>query len=146
MGVVWAGHGERKKVVVLPLIIFHLDCLDQKISSVHITFGLFVRQLQFLQTLAEPQKRYEVTQNPHLHHAPATRIHWGGPNRVIQPHRAEELCVWKLGLILSLCSLLSCCVSTRVMFKDCFMGIVLSWLESRYAALICSKKQQGRNL
>lgn len=143
---VWSRHGVREKAVMFPLLIFHLSCFDLKIPPVSILFGLFVRQLQFLQTPAEPQTRYGVSQNPHLHHTSATRIHQDGPNRVVQPHRAEELCVWKLGLILGLCSPISCCVNTRMIFKGCFMGIVLSWLKPKYAALICLKKQQGRNL
>lgn len=103
--------------------------------------SFFARQTQFLQTLAEAQKRPGSTQSPHICHTPATTVHQGGPNRGTQPHRAEELCVRKLGLTLGLWSSVSCCVSSRVIFKGCFMGIVLSWLESRYAALICLKKQ-----
>lgn len=37
----WAGHG-KKKVVLLPLLVLHLDCLDLKMSSVHITCLIFL--------------------------------------------------------------------------------------------------------
>lgn len=134
--------GDGKKKMPFPFPVFHPVCLDLKVSSVHITCSIFfVRQTHFLQTLAEAQNTPGSIQSPHICHTPATRVHQGGPKRGMQPHRAEELCVRKLGLTLGLCSSVPCCVSSRVIFKCCFMGIVLSWLESRYAALICLKKQ-----
>lgn len=139
--VVWAGNGG----FAVPLVNFSPGLSGSDTAFCVYYVSSFLRQLQFLQTLAEPRKRQGAAQSPHLSHTPATRVHQGGPNRSMQPHRAEELCVRKLGLTLGLCSPVSCCVSSRVIFKGCFMGIVLSWSESRYAALICSKKQWGRN-
>lgn len=140
--------------MVLFLCLFFTSIVDfspglsesEGVPSAYYSSDLFVRHPQFLQTLAEPQKRHGASERPRLCHTPATRVHQGGPNRGKQPHRAEELCVRKPRLTQCLYSPVSCCVSSRAIFKGCFMGIVLSWLESRYAALICLKKQQGRNL
>lgn len=141
----WARHGEKKVVVPLPLLIFHPDCLVLKVSSVHITCLIFQTATVPSDPCRAPEEIGSISEPPSLPHS-CNKGTAGWAKQGTQPHRAEELFVRKLGLTLGLCSPVSCCVSSRVIFKGCFMGIVLSWLESRYAALICSKKQRGRNL